>query len=329
MIIYHENFISRFLDFGIQIPLEVRFAKIHDYLKDNFGEDIFMNISKNVIPFGKEDLLLAHTPQYVKTLLGTETETEKAIMTCFELIDENGKYHRYNPKEAKYPLRELVDRTLLQAASSYQSMQLALKNGFNYFLGGGMHHAMSFGGRGFCLINDIVIGLRKLQKEGPVNSAWVIDIDAHKGDGTAELTTNDSTIFTLSIHMKNGWPLDTDCKSSPVFIPSTVDIPIAEGEEHLYLTNLQTGLEMLADKTETLPSLVIVIDGSDPYEDDQLPSSALLNLTLEQMLERDMLVYNFLSARNIPQSWLAAGGYGKNSWKVHAAFLNKLLSDRP
>ena len=60
-------------------------------------------------------------------------------------------------------------------------------------------------GRGFCTLNDQVIAIKKLQFEDGLKNAWVIDLDVHKGDGTAECSKDDPTISTLSIHMKNGW----------------------------------------------------------------------------------------------------------------------------
>lgn len=69
----------------------------------------------------------------------------------------------------------------------------------SYYLGGGMHHSMSFAGRGFCLVNDMVITLRKMQAEGLIKTAWIVDVDVHKGDGAPEILQNDSTIQTFSI----------------------------------------------------------------------------------------------------------------------------------
>ena len=85
------------------------------------------------------------------------------------------------------------------------------------------------------LLNDIVIAIRKLQAENRIKTAWVIDIDAHKGDGTAALTADDPSIVTLSIHMGRGWPLDGPShdaagRINPSFIPSDIDIPVFAGE---------------------------------------------------------------------------------------------------
>jgi len=184
---------------------------------------------------------------------------------------------------------------------------------------------MTFGGRGFCLVNDIVIGIRSLQKNKKIKTAWVIDVDAHKGCGTAEITQGDDSIKTLSIHMGSSWPLEGPRFNEkgdlyPWFIPSDLDIPIEEGEESLYLTKLKEGLL----KLEGRPDLAVIICGSDPYEKDELPSTSKLKLNLSQLLERDLLIYKFLKKLNIPQCYLMSGGYGSESYKVYSQFLEKI-----
>jgi hypothetical protein len=80
-----------------------------------------------------------------------------------------------------------------------------------------------------------------------VKRVWIIDVDAHKGDGVAAITEGDDTIITLSAHMAHGWPLDLpetleDGSPNPVFIPSDIDIPIDRGEEDQYCDRLREGL---------------------------------------------------------------------------------------
>lgn len=193
-----------------------------------------------------------------------------------------------------------------------------------------MHHAKLDYGEGFCVVNDLVISIRKLQAEKKIGTVWIIDVDAHKGDGTASLTKDDESIFTLSIHMAKSWPLDgqefINGKPNPSFIPSDMDIPVEEGEDGLYVQKLREGLEKL--KTFKKPDIALVVDGSDPFEEDELPSTKGLKLSLEQMKERDISVYNFLKSQNIPGAYVMAGGYGENSWKVYAQFLEHVLLER-
>jgi acetoin utilization deacetylase AcuC-like enzyme len=77
-----------------------------------------------------------------------------------------------------------------------------------------------------------------------------------------------------------------------------------------------------------LPDLAIVLAGSDPYEADELPSTGGMALTLEQLMERDRMVYSFLTAAALPAAYLMAGGYGENSWRVYAQFLEWVLMKR-
>jgi acetoin utilization deacetylase AcuC-like enzyme len=247
------------------------------------------------------------------------------------LIDADGNYHRYNPANAKRPLKVMFDRSLRAQAGSYQCCREALERGFCFSLSGGGHHAHRDFGHGFCTINDIVIPLRKLQAESRIKTAWIIDVDAHKGDGVAAITQGDESIITLSSHMAHGWPLDLpetldDGSPNPVYTPSDIDIPIEHGEEGLYCARLLEGLERL--DTFPRPDLALVELGADPYEKDGLPSTELLQLNLRQMFERDMLIYNFLEERNIPGAYLMSGGYGEHSWEPYPPFLKRVLKQR-
>lgn len=276
----------------------------------------------------RDDLLRVHDAIYVERLFSKHLEEE--ILSTYELIAEDGSYHRYAPEKATLPLDQLFGRMLVKAAGSTQCARLALQHGFCYYFGGGMHHAYRDHGSGFCMINDIVIAACKLQAEKEFERVWIIDVDAHKGDGTAALTAGDDRIVTLSVHMADGWPLDgpqylDDGTPNPVFIPSDIDIPIESGEEGEYIDRLRWGLERLDGMGKA--DLAIVVDGADPYEEDELPSTSGLKLSLDQMLDRDRLIYRFLRSRDIPSAFLMAGGYGDRVWHVYARFLKWALAD--
>lgn len=266
---------------------------------------------RSVAPASREDLARVHSPAYVERLF-SDGVTEELVRT-YELVDSDGAYHRYDPDRAERPLEELFDRVLTTVAGSYECCRIALAEGSCFYLSGGMHHAKHDTGDGFCVVNDVVIAARRLQAEGHAKRIWIIDLDVHKGDGTAALTAEDESIRTLSIHMAEGWPLDRqqhlpDGSLHPSHIPSDVDIPIPEGDEDAYVPLLAAGLAEL--DTFERPDLAIVLYGADPYEKDELPSSGGIKLSLPQMLERDELAYRFLAERGIPRAYLKSGGYG-------------------
>ena len=326
MILYDEFLGLNLSEFGIDIPLlDQRALSIIEFLSKNFDENKFLvQPSKKLV--SADDLMLCHEKKYVDKLFSSEVDRE--VISTFELIDLNGLYNRYNPQNAKYSLEQLASKIISQTSASFDAMNFSLKTGFSYLLAGGAHHAMTGMGRGFCLVNDIVWGVRTLHKKGIIRSTWIIDVDAHKGDGTAEITFTDSSIVTLSIHMAQGWPLDNPNDSNqPWHIPSNIDLPISSGEEGKYLEKLSSGLNNLKRDFPT-PDLVVVVHGSDAYELDELKSSSLISLSLEQLMQRDLLLYNTFLQMDVPQCYLLAGGYGKHSWKVHAQFLEYVLSKR-
>jgi acetoin utilization deacetylase AcuC-like enzyme len=321
------------MDFGITIPIaddraekNLAILRAHPWLGPRAARWYRTQESEKIT---RADLCRAHRPAYVERLFGDGLEGE--IVRTYELVDARGRRHRYHPELARQPLRGILERTLGIVSGTWQCCRLALAEGFCFYFGGGMHHAQWDFGNGFCLLNDIVVAIRKLQAEGLVRTAWVVDVDAHKGDGTAALTSGDPSILTLSVHMARGWPLDgspqnPDDTPNPSFIPSDIDIPIESGEEDHYVARLAAGLEEMAARLPA-PEIAVVVGGADPYEKDGLPSTAGLNLTLAELGARDRLVYDFLKSRRIPQAHLMAGGYGPHAWEVYAQFLPWALLD--
>lgn len=330
MILYDQRIPASLIEFGIQIPVkDSRSVKtLQALLADPMlkARQSEWHQDRIIETLSRDDLLQVHAVNYVNRLYSNALEQE--IMSTFELIDDQGQYNRYTPATATRPLTDLFERMMTKVAGAVQAARLALAHGFCFSFTGGAHHAHRDCGKGFCMLNDIVISARKLQHEKKVAQVWVIDVDAHKGDGTAALTAGDDSIRTLSVHMASGWPLDEPAVSAdgtinPSFIPSDIDIPIESGEESLYLDKLRNGLRQLSAFGPA--DLAIVVCGADPYEHDELPSATRLKLSLEQMLERDQLLYTWLMEQHIPAVFLMAGGYGEEVWRVYAQFLRWAL----
>lgn len=333
MILYDPTVPVGLVEYGIQIPVNnsrtekvFEYLKAHPRLRTTIGRWHKDRITASVT---RDDLLRVHTPRYINDLY--TDRLEQRIMAAFELVDPQGNYHRFDPHKATRPLTELFQRALLTTAGSFECAQLALAHGFCYSFAGGAHHAHADFGHGFCLINDVVITARMVQAKSSVQTVWIIDTDAHKGDGTAAITAGDDSIVTLSIHMARGWPLDmppvlADGNTNPSFIPSDIDIPIEAGDEAHYAEKLAQGLNRLASSRPA--DLAIVVSGADPFEKDELPSAMGLQLTLDQLMARDQLVYRFLDQTGVPAAFLMAGGYGDQVWEVFAQFLTWALLEQ-
>lgn len=362
MIIYDETPAPNMLDYGITIPLSsTRKSSILQFLEEQASPIPRRTFGEAAAHFGlkvktiitRQDLERVHDPAYIAKLYNEPPHQDgllKILMEAYELINDDGTYNRYEPERATKPLTDLADSIIYRIAGTYLALRVAVEGrgegpfkNFCFCLGGGAHHPRYDGPSGFGALNDPVIAVRKIMAENLASFIWIIDVDAHKGDGTAELirfsrdrgetfSGKNPEVFTLSVHMAAGWPLDPEslAKAKPGRAPlvdSDIDIPIAPGEEASYVPRLAKALEKMAALAGSRkPDLALVVAGMDVYEKDELPSTSPIAMTLEQILERDQFIFSFLEQRGIPSGWIMAGGYGKDSWKPTADFLNSLRS---
>jgi acetoin utilization protein AcuC len=64
---------------------------------------------------------------------------------------------------------------------------------------GGLHHAMADRASGFCIYNDIAVGIQWLLDHGAQRVAYV-DVDVHHGDGVQAAFWDDPRVLTVSLH---------------------------------------------------------------------------------------------------------------------------------
>ncbi len=242
MVLYNREAVISFPRYGIGIPaLDSRKTNTIEALLNHpvlgsLKDQWYLQDIPEVIT--RADLERAHDPAYIKSLFGPELESK--LIQAYELKDAAGNFNRYTPADATAPLTEILKDVMRIISGSYLLITHALERGFCYYLGGGMHHAHPSFGHGFCVLNDICTALLKAHSEGLFKKAWVIDLDAHRGDGTAEILANVQDITAMSIHMAAGWPLDEpeyrpDGTFNPSWFPGDIDIGIASGEENLYI----------------------------------------------------------------------------------------------
>ena len=72
-----------------------------------------------------------------------------------------------------------------------------VQHGVNF--AGGMHHAMPGAASGFCVYNDVAIGIESMLQAGAERVAYV-DLDVHHGDGVEKVFWDDPRVLTISIH---------------------------------------------------------------------------------------------------------------------------------
>jgi acetoin utilization deacetylase AcuC-like enzyme len=206
----------------------------------------------------------------------------------------------------------LVERVHRSVGGTIAVSRLALHESIAVSLGGGTHHACRDHGEGFCVYNDAVIAARTMQAEGRVKRVLIIDCDVHQGNGTAQITAVDPTIFTFSIHAEKNYPHRK--------FPSDLDISLPDdtGDE-AYLAALKTNLTTTLNQFPA--DLAIYLAGADPHIHDKL---GRLSLTQAGLLTRDQLVFNLCQTKGIPIAVTLAGGYGQDITQTVAIHLQTI-----
>lgn len=261
-------------------------------------------------PANDRDILLVHRPEYVQKLrTGTLSQREEMEM------------------EIPYS-RDLVDAFWLSAGGSILAARRALEDRVCINIGGGFHHAFPDHGEGFCMIHDVAVAIRRLQRDDKIRTAMTVDCDVHQGNGTAAIFAGTRTesvplpsvagstlnsgraprmhgahageVFTISLHQHNNYPLYKP--------PSSIDVDLPDGiGDDDYLAWLDNALSSGLRQFE--PDLICYVAGADPYREDQLGG---LDLTIEGLKKRDELVFKVARTRNIPVMVTYAGGYAQN-----------------
>jgi acetoin utilization deacetylase AcuC-like enzyme len=292
-IVYHERYD---LNLGPHVFPSQKFRLIYEMLvRENIATKNDFLLPN---PASDEDILRVHTADWVRKLK-TGTLTASDVMKL-EVP--------YSP--------ELVEAVWLAAGGTILAGQSALHDGFGSNLSGGFHHAYPGHGEGFCAIHDVAVAIRKLQADGAVKKAMVVDTDVHHGNGTAAIFRNDPTVFTISIHQENNYPAHKP--------PSSIDLNMDDrADDSEYLGALIPAIQKAFDEFQ--PEILFYVGGADPYCEDQLGG---LSLTKEGLMERDRKVFEEARCRTIPVATVLAGGYARRVEDTVRIHVNTILAAR-
>lgn len=232
-------------------------------------------------PLTDEALAVAHSPDYIRRLVGGDLSRKEMMAIGFP----------WSP--------EMVERSRRSAGATVMACRAAFRDGVGINLAGGTHHAYRDRGEGFCCFNDAVVAARLMQREGLATKCLVIDLDVHQGNGTAAMTRNDPSIFAFSMHAAENYPFVKERSDLDIELPDRTG-------DAMYLETLRAALIQI--RTQFLPSLVIYLAGADPFCDDRL---GRLALTKDGLLARDRQVFEFVRGLGVPMAIAMAGGYGR------------------
>jgi acetoin utilization deacetylase AcuC-like enzyme len=202
----------------------------------------------------------------------------------------------------------LLTRSRRETAGTVAAMWAALDEGLACNLAGGTHHAFSNRGLGYCVLNDVAVAIRDLHTTQPERRIFIIDTDAHQGNGSNGIFANDKRVFTYSMHVGCNYPAEKTPGSLDIELPRYVG-----GDE--YLDRLSTTLPPAFERFEA--DLAFWISGSDTHENDRFGQ---MKLSDADMASRDRAVLELVTKHRVPVVVLYGGGYNRE--RVHTPRLH-------
>ena len=283
--------------FSVDLPAGHRFPMPkYQLLRDRVEAECSGLRLQEAAPASEGELALAHTPDYIHAVLAGSLSAEAQ-------------------REIGFPWSErMAARSLRSVGATIAAARAALAEGVAVHLAGGTHHAHADKGSGYCVFNDVAVAVAvaarlmlaevfRRQRRGL--QVWVIDLDVHKGNGTAAILRDDASVFTLSLHGARNFPFRKEAGDLDLELPD-------DCTDSAYLQALDDALAESWRRQcagAEAPGLAFYLAGADVHEDDRL---GRLKLSADGVAERDQHVLRFLRQRRVPVALTMAGGYGRD-----------------
>ncbi len=235
-----------------------------------------------------------HTPEYVAALAAAEAD--QAVSD--DVRHRHGLGTHMNPIFA-----EMYRRPATSAGAAMLAGELLKDGGVIYTPAGGTHHGFPDRAGGFCYLNDPVLAIQSLQRNGARRVAYV-DIDAHHPDGVEHAFAQDPDVLMISIHEENRWPRTgalSDRGAGQVF-----NLPVPAGTHDDDMARIQDEL-ILPRVAAFKPDAIVLQCGSDALLEDPQSRLALSNTAHWSIVA---------ALRSLADRYLVLGGGGYNPWSV-------------
>ncbi len=225
------------------------------------------------------DLLSVHTPSYLQKL-------------------KSGTLDRGEERRLGLPWSPaLVRRSRLAVQGTVMAAWNAMEDGVAANLAGGTHHACPGHGEGFCVLNDVGVAIRILQREEEIERALIVDLDVHHGNANAICFGEDDSVFTFSMHGERNFPL----KKPPGDLDVALDDHVGD-VEYLALLDLHLPRAIEAARAD----IVFLLSGVDVVVGDRY---GRLALTRDGLRRRELMAQEAIREAGLPMVMLLSGGY--------------------
>jgi acetoin utilization protein AcuC len=292
-------------DFGAQHPLQpVRLVALLDLIVE-LGITGQTERTESPAAASRAELRFAHSEAYIDAVERLSRLSEFSSRDVSRLSAAFGLGSGDTPA-----FRGMHEASAAIAGSTLSAVRAVLAGSVDHAFSpsGGLHHAMRDRASGFCIYNDLVVGIGAALRESEGRVLY-LDFDAHHGDGVQAAFYDDPRVLTVSFH-----------ESGRYLFPGTGEvIENGEGAGLGYALNLPLApftqdvswIEVIETIVPELcrryrPTLIVSQHGCDGHAGDPLTH---LSITCDAFAKATALVHR-LSHEHCKGRWVAAGGGG-------------------
>ena len=237
-------------------------------------------------------LTVWHTPDYVAALHAAEEAQS--------VSDDVRRRHALGtPNNPVFP--EMYRRPATAAGGSLLAGELLARGGVVYHPAGGTHHGMPDRAGGFCYLNDPVLAILSLRRNGARRIVY-IDIDAHHPDGVEHAFGTKTDVLMISVHEDGLWPRTGALEATETLI----NLPVPRGFNDDEMALIRDSV-ILPRATAYRPDAIVLQCGADGVEEDPQAHLSLSNQSHWAIVSALM---------GLAPRLLVLGGGGYNPWSV-------------
>jgi acetoin utilization deacetylase AcuC-like enzyme len=261
-----------------------------------------------------EELLLCHTPEYLRTAKHDALSGRPSLSTGDTDITP---ISWHVAAQAAGGVLNAVDVVVAGKA----------RNAFCAVRPPG-HHATASRGMGFCIFNNAALAARYAQRRHGLERVLVVDWDVHHGNGTQSIFYSDPTVFVFSTHQ---WPLypgtgraDETGEGAGVGTTMNFPFPAGAGRQEI-LGAVENSLAPAAQRFR--PDLVVISAGFDSRLGDPLGRFTLTDRDFADLTRATMEMANRHAGGRVVS--VLEGGYDLDGLaSAAAAHVGALMAER-
>ncbi len=290
-----------------------------DYLRYDFGEDhalrqVRVRLARDLIgAYGllKDGEEIRPAPADEAAVRRVHDADYMAVVKDLS-VHPKGVAYEHGLGTADNPVFEgMYEATLLHVGGTARACDEVATGARNRAmnLGGGFHHAMPDRASGFCVFNDIAVGIRSLLEDHGIKRVLYVDIDAHHADGVQAIFDDDPRVLKISLHEDGHYLFPgtgfTNEMGTGEGRGYSVNVPLPPYTRDVsYLYAFQEVVPPLARAFK--PEVVVSQLGADGHALDPLTHLMLTTETYEAV----GIMLDSLSKELCGGRWIATGGGG-------------------